>query len=324
MVSKLLPTSQAYADDTQLYLSCRPDSSAVQDDAVKAMEECITDVRAWLVSHRLMFNDMKTEFVIIGSRQQLSKVTIHSVKVGDSEIKPIESIRNLGAWFGKHMTMNIQVGKICSKSFGGLYNIRQNRKFLSTKTTKTLVHAFVTSHLDHCNSLLFGLPQCQLDHLQRVLNAAAGVICLKPKFNHITPVLVQLHWLPVKFRIEFKIALFVYKALHGMAPPYLAELLQGKPKTRYQLRLSDKDLLLVPPSSWKTFGDRAFTHAGPTLWNSLPLALRLQPTVESFKNHLKTYLFKKLLTVIFKPFLILYSFYRLNCSLNSFYPFNNV
>ena len=280
-------------DDTQLYFSFHPDSSAAQDDAVKGMEECITDVRAWLVSHRLMFSDMKTEFVIIGSHQQLSKVTIYSVKVGDSEIKPIESVRNFGAWFDKRMTINVQVGKICSKSFRGLYNIRQIRKFLSTKTTKTLVNAFVTSHLDHCNSLLFGLLQCQLDHLQKILNAAARVICLKPKFDHITPVLVQLHWLPVKFRIEFKIVLFVYKALHGMVPPYLAELLQGKPKTRYQLRSGKNDLLFVPPSSRKTFGDRAFAHAGPTLWNSLPLTLRLQPTVESFKNHLKTYLFKK-------------------------------
>ena len=123
-----------------------------------------------------MFNDMKTEFVIIGSCQQLPKVTIDSVKVGDSKIKPIESVRNLGAWFDKRMTMNVHVGKICSKSFRGLYNIRQNRKFLSTKTTKTLVHAFATFHLNHCNSLLFDLPQCQLDRLQRVLNAAARVI----------------------------------------------------------------------------------------------------------------------------------------------------
>ena len=293
VVSKHLPTTHAYADDTQLYFSFRPDSLAAQDDVVKAMEECITDVRSWLVSQRLVFSGMKTEFVIIGSHQQLSKVTINSVKVGDTEIKPIESVQKLGVWFDKHMTMNVQVGKICSKSFRGLYNIRQIRTFLSTKTTKTLVHAFVTSHLDHCNSLLLGLPRCQLDRLQKVLNAAARVIWLKPKFDHITPVLVQLHWLPVNFRIEFKIVLFVFKALHGISPPYLAELLQGKPKTRYQLRSSDKDLLFVPLSSRKTFGDRAFAHVGPTLWNSLPLALRLQPTVESFRNYLKTYLFKK-------------------------------
>ena len=89
--------------------------------------------------------------------------------------------------------------RVCSKAFRSLYNIRQIRKFLSedtSHTTKILVHAFVTSHLDYCNSLFYGLPQSQYDRLQRVLNAAARVVCLIPKFDHITPVLIGLHWLP--------------------------------------------------------------------------------------------------------------------------------
>ena len=118
-------------------------------------------------------------------------------------------------WFDEHMSMNVHVGKVCSKAFRGLYNIRQIRKFLSIESTKTLVHAFVTSHLDYCNSLLFGIPQYQLQRLQRVLNAAARVTCLIPRCAHITPVLMHLHWLPVKFRVDFKIALLVYKALHA-------------------------------------------------------------------------------------------------------------
>ena len=100
-----------------------------------------------------MFNDTKTEFLIIGTRQQLSKVTIDSIEVGDADIKPVQEVRNLGSWFDEHMSMNVHVGKVCSKAFRGLYNIRQIRKFLSIESTKTLVHAFVTSHLDYCNSL---------------------------------------------------------------------------------------------------------------------------------------------------------------------------
>ena len=95
VVSKHLPTTHAYADNTQLYFSFRPDSSAAQDDVVKAMEECITDVQSWLVSLRLVFNDMKTEFVIIGSHQQLSKFTIDSVKVGTPKSSPL---RVYGNW----------------------------------------------------------------------------------------------------------------------------------------------------------------------------------------------------------------------------------
>ena len=186
IINRHLPSSHGYADDTQLYLSFRPESPVVQDQAIQTINNCIVEVRAWLVSHKLMFNDTKTEFLIIGTRQQLSKVTIDSIEVGDADIKPVQEVRNLGSWFDEHMSMNVHVGKVCSKAFRGLYNIRQIRKFLSIESTKTLVHAFVTSHLDYCNSLLFGIPQYQLQRLQRVLNAAARVTCLIPRCAHIT------------------------------------------------------------------------------------------------------------------------------------------
>ena len=136
--------------------------------------------------------------------KQLAKVSIDSIGVGDADIKPAQNVRNLGSWFDKHMSMNVHVGKVCSKAFTGLYNIRQIRIFLSIESTKTLVHAFVTSHLDYCNSLLFGIPQYQIKRLQRVLNAAARITCFTPRCSHITPVLKHVRWLPIKFRVEFK------------------------------------------------------------------------------------------------------------------------
>ena len=93
---------------------------------------------------------------------------------------------------------------------------------LSKESTEILIHAFVSSKLDHCNSLLYGLPAYQLAKLQVLQNTAARVVSLTRKYDHITPVLESLHWLPVKFRIVFKVLLLVYKALNGMAPPYLS------------------------------------------------------------------------------------------------------
>ena len=104
VVKKHLPSVRGYADDTQLYVSFRPDSFAAQDQAIKAIENCTADVRASLVSHRLMFNDSKTEFLIIVSSQQLFKVTIASIKVGDCDIQPLKHDRNLGTWFDNHMS----------------------------------------------------------------------------------------------------------------------------------------------------------------------------------------------------------------------------
>ena len=81
------------------------------------MEECIAEVRAWLIGHKLLINDSKTEFLIIGSRQQLTKVTVNSINVGESMIMPISSVRNLGTWFDNQMSMSVHIGKVCSKVF---------------------------------------------------------------------------------------------------------------------------------------------------------------------------------------------------------------
>ena len=292
VVSRHLPSAHGYADDTQLYMSFRPESSIAQNQAMLALEECITDMRSWLLTHKLMFKDSKTEFLIIGTRQQLSKIQIDSVKVGGVDIKPVEKVRNLGSWFDNHMPMNIHVGKVCSKAFRGLYNIRQIRKFLSMDSTKTLIHAFVTSHLDYCNSLLAGIPQYQLQRLQKVLNAAARLIYQSPRHSHITPILISLHRLPVKFRVDFKIALLVYKALNGSAPSYISALLSPKSASKYDLRSDDQDLLQVPATKLKTVGDRAFTSAAPRIWNTLPSEIRQSENISIFKKQLKTFLFK--------------------------------
>ncbi|KAK3730942.1 hypothetical protein QZH41_008835, partial [Actinostola sp. cb2023] len=138
---------------------------------------------------------------------------------------------------------------------------RQIRKYLTADSTKTLIHAFVTSHIDYCNSLLYGLPQYQFDRLQRVLNAVARVTCLIPKYPHISPVLAQLHWLPVRYRVTYKIALIVFKALNGLTPKYVADMLTVKPPGRYLLRSDSRLLLTTPKTRSKTLGDRAFSHA---------------------------------------------------------------
>ena len=231
-----------------------------------------------------------TAFVI--SSRFRPRPALGYVSVGDEQILPKPSARNLGVMFDQCCNMVEHVKKICKTSHYHLRNISKIRKYLTKETTEILVHAFISSKLDNCNSLLYGLPKHMISSLQSVQNTAARIVTLTRKFDHITPVLIQLHWLPVHFRIHFKVLLLVYKTLNGMAPLYIMELLSYRTCSR-SLRSTDQELLAVPKSRLKTYGDRAFSIAAPKLWNELPLYLRRTSSIHLFKKHLKTDLFKK-------------------------------
>ena len=140
------------------------------------------------------------------------------------------------------MSCEEHVNELCRTAFYHIRNISGIRPCLSIDSTKTLVHALVTSRLDHCNSLLYGLPDYLFQRLQYLMNAAAKVITCKRKFDHATPLLIELHWLPVRQRIVLKILLYTFKALHGATLTYLTELISPYVPTR-AIRSADQQEL---------------------------------------------------------------------------------
>ncbi|KAI5618349.1 hypothetical protein C0J50_22331, partial [Silurus asotus] len=184
------------------------------------------------------------------------------------------------------------INQVTKTAFFHLRNISKLRNMLSISDAEKLVHAFMTSRIDYCNALLGGCPASLINKLQLVQNAAARVLTGARKYDHITPILSSLHWLPVKFRIDYKLLLLTYKALNGLAPMYLSSHL-----TRYNpprsLRSQNSGLLVVPRIAKSTKGGRAFLHLAPKLWNSLPDSVRGLDTLTQFKCRLKTYLFSK-------------------------------
>ena len=135
--------------------------------------------------------------LLIGTRQQLSKVEPIPLRVGTVDIEPVNGVRNLGGWFDSMFFMETRIDRLCSSGFYYLHNLRGILKYLSQDCVVTLTHAFVTSRLDYCNSHTYGLPQCQISKLQRVQNAASRIALDLSKFCYITPTLRQLHWLTV-------------------------------------------------------------------------------------------------------------------------------
>ena len=283
-----------YADDTQLYLAFKPTEGAAQV-ALEQIQKCVKKIKDWMAENFLKLNDDKTEVLVITKNTNLSKNInnqLSPIQIGESVVDPKENVRNLGVIFDSVCSSEKHVSNICKSTYYQIRNIGLVRRYLDIESTKTLVHAYVTSRLDYCNSLLYGIPKELIQKLQRVQNTAARLITKSKKYDHITPVLKKLHWLPIEQRIVYKVLLLVYKALHDQAPQYLKELLVLYSPSR-DLRSKDKFLLDDVTTRYKKYGDRTFGKAAYLLWNKLPAEIRLLPSVESFKSQLKTHLFKQ-------------------------------
>jgi len=155
----------------------------------------------------LSCNPSKTEIIHFSSR--FSKyVSISNVDIGQHTVNTSKEARNLGVVFDQHLSMSNHVNNICCSASIALRHIGRIRKYLDNSSTERLIHAFISSKLDYCNSVLYGLPSKELDKLQHIQNAAARLVSRTKKREHITLVLFNLHWLPAQYRIMFKMLLF--------------------------------------------------------------------------------------------------------------------
>ncbi len=271
-----------YADDTQIYLPLKRNKHA----ALESLFACLDEVKTWFSQIFLFVNESKTEVIVFGPSENSGSRSIDL-----DYLAPFTScIKNLGVFWDQGLKFDKQINAVISSCFFQLRLLSKIKSFLSLKTLEIAIHALITTRLDYCNSLYLGISKSSVARLQLVQNAAARFLKGKRKFDHVTPILKSLHWLPVHYRIEFKILLFVFKSINNLAPSYLSDLLYPYNPTRI-LRSGDQRLLSVPRSRLKYRGDRAFAVAGPRLWNSLPAYIRSAQSLTVFKSSLKTYFF---------------------------------
>ena len=280
-----------YADDTQLYLAFSPHSNEDTIQAVTHIQDCAAELQDWMNMNKLKFNATKTEIIVMCAPHIKTKLSMPHIELGDTDVPVSTVAKNIGIFFDDALRMNNQVQHICRVAYFHIHCIGKIRNLLDRKTTEIMIHSYVTSHLDNGNSL-YGISDHLLTKLQKVQNAAARIITKTRKHDHITAVLIDLHWLPIKQRIEYKLLLLTFRSLHGLAASYLSDLLSRYEPTR-ALRSADAHLLEVPRCRLRTQGEKAFSSAAPRLWNNLPLAMRATDSLSSFKKQLKTLLFKR-------------------------------
>ena len=283
-----------YADDTQLYGFSSPDDSAALADLIR---RAIDSVSEWMASNRLLLNGDKTQYIWFGTKQQLGKRDVQRLTDISPALTSTSVVRNLGVLLDSELTMVNHVTKLCQVCFFQLRRLCAVRRLLTPDVTLTLVHAFVCSRIDYCNSALYGVAASTLDRLQSILNAAARLILRVPKYGHISAAIRdRLHWLPVRRRIEFRICMLVRNSLSRTAPAYLMDLCLPSSSVpgRRHLRSAGKGDLVVPSFRRERSGRRGFSVAGPCCWNSLPPTIRcLADQPETFKKALKTYFMRQ-------------------------------
>ena len=249
---------------------------------------------------KLKLNPEKTEFIVFGSKVQHWKISSHfPVSILGSLLHPVDLVRNLGVWFDAEFSFSEHVKRTCKACFLQMRDLRRIRQYLTPEVAVLAANALVSSRLDYCNSVFRGLSCFNQHKLQSIQNTLARIVTNHRKYAHVTPILKQLHWLPVKYRCMFKTATLVYEFLHSGSPSCFQPFLSLS-SCSYSTRRSHPDCqyLTVPPFRSSVFKsvkhfDHSFAFHAPKIWNELPHDVCSAASVASFRKKLKTYLFAK-------------------------------
>ena len=258
-----------YADDTQIS-SYSPPSDVLQ--LQERVSGCVDDVAKWMQSNHLQLNTAKTEVLWCASIRRQHQIPQPGLRVSVDVIVPSASVRDLGIYLDCDVSMRTHVSKVVSSCFAMLRRLHSLRSSVTRPVFVSLVVSLVLFRLDYGNATLDGITDRLMDRLRSVLNASARLIYASHRTEHATPLLHDLHWFRYPERIDYKLAVLVYRCLHGLAPSYLADEFTrvSEIELRRNLRSASTANLVVPRFQRKTLGGRAFPVAAAQAWNSLP------------------------------------------------------
>ena len=276
-----------YSDDQQVYLSFSPAIDGDKERCLNNLQNCIHDIRLWIRTNLLKLNDNKTEFIMVGSKNNLLKANTRntSVQIWNDFITCVDSVWDLGYITDNELKSTAHINKLTSALFITIRKIARIRHLIDKETAKILMQALALSKLDYCNSLLIGTSEYNIDKLQRIQNMSCQVINNLKKHDSITSYLQDLHWLRIHEQINYKMLMMVLKCKHKLAPSYLQELISFE--YNRSLRSAANHDIPVVKCNTALAHKSSFKSIGPRLWNALPTNIKAINTLKWIQDTVK-------------------------------------
>ena len=279
-----------YADDTQAYTILQAQND--WEDVAASIGRCMKEYETWMAFNKLKLNQNKFEFIVFHTRNSHFSRADFSLTLKSGIFLPSSEVRNLGVILDERLSMEKHVNAVARSCHYHLRSIGKIRRFLDDAACQSLLSTLVLSRLDYANSLLFGTMQKFIHKLQLVQNSAARMLERSRRHEHISPVLFKLHWLPVSYRIRYKMCLMCFKSLQRRAPGYLTNEIQVYRPDR-DLRSENQNRLAPGTIARTRHGERCLSNAMAKEWNTLPPDVRNEESIYIFKKKLKTLLFRQ-------------------------------
>ena len=283
--------SNSYVDDTKLsvFFHLQNKQGAIDD-----MNEDLLKVRNWCFNNLLLLNPKKTKLMVFGSRHKLADLNEFSLSLLGKNIFPSETVKDLGVTLDPLLSYDEHITKTISSCMSRLGQINRVKHVLDRQTLITVINALVFSKLFYCSNVWANTTGKNINKLQSVQNFACRIVSGARKYDHVTPLLKELRWLPVATQLYYRSATMAFKCMTGCVPAYISsQFIKRQEVSNHHTRNSQQ--LNIPLLKTAT-GQRTFYYKIVSLWNSLDSSLKLCESVDSFKRRLKTKLLHEFLS----------------------------
>jgi len=275
-------STECYVDDTKLFVSFHSQDT---QRIVEEMNEDLLGVRNWCFRNRLLLNPDKTKLIVFGSRQMTSKLHDFRLSLLGKDISPVQSAKDLGVILDSNLTFDDHIKTIVSECIARLAQISRVKHCLDRTSLLTVINALVFSKLYYCSNVWANTTEKNIRKLQAVQNYACRIVSGARKYDHVTPHLKSLSWLPVKDQLYYRQATMAFKCISGHAPKYLtSQFITREQVTKRTTRSGQK---LDIPFFKTASGQRTFYYRTIGLWNNLDPFLKSSCSVQVFKRILK-------------------------------------